>query len=168
MTLDRRTVLAMLGAGVPTLAALPADYRLHFFSREENDVLDRVAEMILPATERSPGASAARVSLYLDLVVSRSPAETQRNWRRRLQAFDQLGRPFLSLDPAAQAARLDQVAVGERAPSTDAERFFADVKRLTLFAYYTTSIGLLRELGYKGNQAAHSFPGCPHPPKTHG
>jgi len=85
MDIDRRTTLALLGAGVlranlsaaqHQAHALKADakaYKLQFFTAQENDLLDRVAEMILPADDHSPGAHEAKVSLYIDLVVANSP-----------------------------------------------------------------------------------------------
>jgi hypothetical protein len=39
-------------------------------------------------------------------------------------------------------------------------RFFRLVKNLTADGYYTSRVGLLQELGYKGNSAMLAFPGC--------
>jgi hypothetical protein len=52
------------------------------------------------------------------------------------------------------------------APDIDPElpvRFFRLVKNLTADGYYTSRAGLLEELGYVGNTALASFPGCPVP-----
>jgi len=35
------------------------------------------------------------------------------------------------------------------------------MKSATLFGYYTSQIGLLKELGYVGNAVMSGFPGCP-------
>jgi hypothetical protein len=37
------------------------------------------------------------------------------------------------------------------------------IKSMTADAYYTSQIGLVQELGYKGNTVLASFPGCDHP-----
>lgn len=184
MAVDRRETLILLSAGVlasrleaaqqhlHTLTSRSADYKLLFFTEREHALLDRVAEMILPADDHSPGAHEARVADYIDLVVAHSSHEAQQQWRARLVAFDELaraegGKPFLELDEARQARVLEAAARGESRPSTPAEHFFVAVKKMTLAGYYTSEIGLLRELGYKGNQVRGSFPGCRHPRGTH-
>ena len=170
MEIDRRTALGLLGAGVlaGNLAsaqhqahALKADakaYKLQFFTTKENALLDRVAEMILPADDRSPGAHEAKVSLYIDLVVANSPESTKRQWKERLGAF---AGEFGKLTEPEQAALLDRLAAAENNPGSPAEHFFADMKRATLFGYYTSQVGLVKELGYMGNAVQSGFPGCP-------
>lgn len=184
MEMDRRTTLILLGAGVLAsrldaaqhhlhgLKKDPGAYKLQFFTEAENALIDRAAEMILPADDHSPGAHEARASYYIDLVVAHSREATQRQWRERLRAFDLLardqhGKPFTELGGPEQAAVMHSAAAGEKRPATPAEHFFADMKSMTLKAYYSSELGLLRELGYKGNQARASFPGCQHPAGTH-
>ncbi len=185
MKMNRRTALALVGIGATRAGAQAthqhapkpkvtpaADYKLQFFTAEEDALLDRVTEMILPADEHSPGAHEALVSRHIDFVVANSPEQTKSEWRARLAAFEKLaqekyGQPFLRLGEAEQAALLELLATNERNPRTPAEHFFRDLKQATLFAYYTASVGLLQELGYKGNQVLDSFPGCPHPPGAH-
>lgn len=150
----------------------PKDYRLQFFSPPEDALLDRVAEMIIPADERSPGAHAAHVSYYIDLVAAHSSDAAKAEWKSRLAAFDQMvrhghGKPFIELDEKDRAALLDKVSANENHPASPAEHFFVEVKKATLFGYYTSEIGLLQELGYKGNEALGSFPGCTHPAGKH-
>ena len=72
-------------AGEPALAWATVDYHLQFFSEEENRLLDQLMEMIIPADEHSPGASAARVSLFADRMVSAGDADEKRNWRTGLK-----------------------------------------------------------------------------------
>jgi gluconate 2-dehydrogenase gamma chain len=170
MDIDRRTTLALLGAGVlgANLAsaqhqahALKTDakaYKLQFFTTKENDLLDRVAEMILPADDHSPGAHEAKVSLYIDLVVANSPESKKQQWRERIDAFT---REFDKLAGPEQAALLNRLAAAEKNPKSPAEHFFVDVKSATLFGYYTSQIGLVKELGYMGNAVLPGFPGCP-------
>jgi hypothetical protein len=173
MEMDRRAALAMLGAGVAAgrleaaqqhlhaLAAKPEQYKLQFFSPAEHDLIDAVAELIIPADTHSPGAHDAKVAAYIDLVVSYSPADVKNKWRSRLAAFRDLAQRHGTL------TALEQAATNERSPSTPAEHFFVDVKRLTVSGYYTTEIGLLKELGYKGNEVLGRFQGCQHKPGTH-
>jgi hypothetical protein len=110
------------------------------------------------------------VSQYIDLIAANSPPRDQQQWRSRLQAFAQFvektqGKPFQALSPAQRKAVLVALAPKEAHPETGAEHFFADMKEITLFAYYTSRIGLLEELEYKGNQGMSAFPACAHPVK---
>jgi hypothetical protein len=167
MSFDRRQVLTLLAAGVVParlleaqhelhqIAASPGKYVPHFFQPSEYALIDHVAEMILPADEYSSGAHAARVADYVDLVVTNSSAQTQAAWRERLTAFQSM--PNVT-DPE-EFARLAAKAAD---PSTPAEHFFADMRHITLEGYYTSEIGLVRELGYEGGQVRGSFPGCEH------
>jgi hypothetical protein len=169
MDIDRRSALALLGAGVlqVNLAsaqhqahAIKADakgYKLQFFTRDENELLDRVAEMILPADDHSPGAHEAKVSLYIDLLVANSAESTKRHWKERLDAF---AREFGKLAGPEQQALLNRLASAEKHPDSPAEHFFADLKSATLFGYYTSQVGLVKELGYMGNAVLPGFPGC--------
>src|SRR5205823_3135032 len=47
-----------------------SNYKLRFFTPEENKLLDQLMEMIIPTDNQSPGAHAAQVSLFADLMVS--------------------------------------------------------------------------------------------------
>jgi hypothetical protein len=125
-------------------------YTPQFFSADEHRALDRLTEMILPTTDHSPGASAARVADFIDLVVANSGADVKARWKAGLAAF--AGTDL--------AALLDRAASEEKSPVSAAGRFFVELKRLTIRAYYTSEIGLQNELGYTGPEAMHSFPGC--------
>ena len=152
--MDKVTVIAQ----AHDLKAHPKAYKLQFFTAQENDLLDRVSEMILPADVHSPGAHEAKVSLFIDLVVSNSPESTKRQWKERLGAF---AREFGKLAETDQAAMLNRLAMAEQNPNSPAEYFFADVKSATLFGYYTSQVGLVKELGYMGNAVMPGFRGCP-------
>jgi hypothetical protein len=177
MKMDRRTALCLLAAGVLSrrlsqaqqhlhhLTKSPEKYRLQFFTHAEDAIVDRVAEMILPAGPRSGGAHDARVSFFIDLVVANSPKAEQAKWRAALAGFRaaaqrRFGGEFTSLNQKQQASLLDESAAKEPQPVEPPEVFFAEMKKLTIFAYYSSEIGLLKELGYKGNQVLSDYPGC--------
>jgi len=167
---DRRTLLVLLGAGVlparltqaqhqmHAARAAPESYKIQFFTPVEYRVLDRLTEMILPASERSPGASAARVPDFIDLIVTNSAMEVQNHWRSGIEAFG--GGAFLEITGKDQVAVLDRAASEEDAPVSPAGRFFSALKTMTLRGYYTSEIGLRGELGYLGPEVLSSFPGC--------
>lgn len=176
-SMNRRTALALLGAGVVSSRLQAAQAHLHairnskeppdliFFDDVSHRLIDFVSESIIPADDRSPGARAARVSYYIDLVVGNSPAPVQDAWRAELAAFEagakqDLGRSFVEADEGGRTRFLNQLASAAVKPTTPAEQFFARMKHMTIFGYYTSEIGLLKELEYKGNHALAEFPGC--------
>jgi hypothetical protein len=55
---------------------------------------------------------------------------------------------------------LDDLSARERQPDTDAVRAFVRVKQATIDGYYSSEIGLRRELGYLGPQMLAEFKGC--------
>ena len=54
-------------------------------------------------------------------------------------------------------------AVDRNQVKTEGQRFFRAIKSMTADGYYTSPIGLVQELGYKGNTVLASFPACDHP-----
>lgn len=175
--ISRRSMLALISAGIAhthldaAAAAVhawqqaPAAYAPTFFTAREHRLLDVLTEMIIPATPRSPGASAARVADYVDLVVTHSTAETQGAWRRELVALDEEARltggmPFVDLPAAARTRVLDALSAREAHPETDAVRAFVRIKQATVDGYYSSAVGLRQELGYLGPQMLAEFEGC--------
>jgi Gluconate 2-dehydrogenase subunit 3 len=134
-----------------------ADYRFAFFNAAEQALLDLLMEIIIPADEHSPGAHAARVPAFADLMLSTGPEEARNRWRSGLAAFR----------AAAEKGRLEDVAhraaLEEQHPRTELGRFFVDLKRMTVDGYYTSSIGIHQELGYQGNEYRKAAPACDHP-----
>jgi hypothetical protein len=178
--MERRTALKLIAAGVIAeqldgahqhlvqIAQAPAAYKLQFFSPEQNALLDRLTDIIIPADDRSPGASAAKVSLFIDLMAANSRKDAQQQWLAGLKAVEEeasrrFGKPFLRCSAQQQDQLMTTMAANEGKPSTELERFFARLKSMTIDGYYTSEIGIHRELRYKGNTALAEFPGCTHP-----
>jgi hypothetical protein len=152
-----------------TWAWATGDYKLQFFTPEENDLLDRVMELIIPADDHSGGAHAANVSLFADRVVSTGSdvanvdlfvdetvsSESQKSeWRKGLQLFQQEAAKSSIADVLARAS------AGEANPQTDLERFFVKLKQMTLAGYYSSEIGIHQDLEYQGNTYLYDFPEC--------
>ena len=168
--MKRRTAIKItaIGALAPKLEALgsalghsPAgagrlasDDKLRFFTAEEGKLLDQLMEMIIPADDRSPGAKAAEVSLFADLMVSTSSREAQTHWREGLKQMQEEARK------SSLAEALAKSAAHEDHPTTDLERFFRTLKQMTVDGYYTSAIGIHRDLQYQGNVYLRAFPGC--------
>jgi hypothetical protein len=170
--MERRTALRIiaLGAVTPGLDALgapthcsvqegtawtPADYKLQFFTPAENELVDQLAEIIIPADAHSPGAHEARVSLFADLMVATSNDAVKEQWRDGLRLFQEAA---VKSSPAEVIA---QAAAHEAYPTTDLDRFFIALKQMTVNGYYTSEIGIHKDLEYIGNTYVAEFPGYP-------
>ena len=182
--MSRRRALGTIGAGAGALTLLPvlseeglaafariqasgAPPAPRVFTAAEFRTLEALVEAILPADDRSPGAREARVADYVDLLLSESEDEaTRRPWRDGLAALDaaaeaRFGAPFLRLDPGPIDTLLTDLSRNEAAErKTPLEAFFVTAKEATLQGYYTSEIGIQKELRYKGNQVLPEFVGC--------
>ena len=139
-----------------------------FFSAEQLTLIATISELIIPADDHSPGAIAAEVPAFVDLMVSESPAEAKKLWTDGLAAMDTMSQnkfqtTFGKASPAQQTALLTEISKNERSPQTLEERFFRAIKNLTIDGYYTSKIGIHQELQYKGNTYLKEFVGCTHP-----
>ena len=191
----RREAIKTIGVGVGVIASLPVlgngagaqevaahDHSNHsaqaaapakpqplkFFTEEENKTIIEISERIIPADDHSPGAKAAGVNEYIDLVVSESPEATRQAWREGLAAINKMsrekfGKPFAEASTDQQIQLLTEVSKNERSPQTVEERFFRTIKYATADGYYTSKIGIHDELHYKGNAYLKEFTGCTHP-----
>lgn len=135
-------------------AWMPENYSLQFFTGEEKEVLDQLMEMIIPADEHSPGARAAKVSVFADLMVATSDDHVKNQWRTGLRLLRE------ESDKTSLAQALEMASTHEGNPKTELEYFFAALKAMTVNGYYTSAIGIHRDLQYQGNTYLTSFPGC--------
>jgi len=180
--LSRRAALKAIGAGIGTVAALPwlsdegvlafvriqetnAPPQLKVLSASQFATLEVLVEAIIPTDDRSPGAKQARVADYVDLLLSESDRELTLGWFGGLGALDaeamsRFRAPFSRLAPPQVDAILQTISRNERAPKTPLETFFVMAKQATVYAYYTSNIGIHQELRYKGNQFIKEFVGC--------
>ena len=139
-----------------------------FFSAQEMATISAMSEIIIPTDDHSPGAIAAEVPQFIDLMVSESPAEAKSQWRSGLDAIEKMSqrmfsKGFTAASPQQQVQLMTQISKNERDPKTPEERFFRTIKNLTIDGYYTSEVGIHKELQYKGNAYLKEFPGCTHP-----
>jgi gluconate 2-dehydrogenase gamma chain len=80
-------------------------YVLKYFSAEQAQSIDALAEVIIPADDHSPGAKAARVHEYIDEVVSSSPDAVKKLWADGLAAMDRMARDAYGADGEDQPQR---------------------------------------------------------------
>jgi hypothetical protein len=140
-----------------------------FFTPAELLVISRLTDLIIPPTE-TPGAAAAGVPQYIDLVVTEDP-KLQDIFRQGLPRLDTMSESMFSSSAFLQLTEAQQVeiltslseAAEQKAPPKqnvaggDAA-FFKAIKSLTADGYYTSRIGLLQELGYNGDTYLAAFP----------
>ncbi len=178
--MERRTALKLIAAGVIAerldaaqhhlvqIAQAPSSYKLQFFTPAQNELLDRLTEIIIPADDHSPGAHAAQVSYFIDLMAANSRKEVQEQWIAGLKAVDteaqrRFQKPFLKCTAQEHDQIVATMAAAEEKPSTQIDHFFVRLKLMTIDGYYSSAIGIHQDLGYKGNTALTEFPGCTHP-----
>lgn len=140
---------------------------LRFFTLAEIAAIATITELIIPADAHSPGAKEAEVPAFVDLMVSESPQETRSLWRDGLAAVEKMSqskfsKAFNNASPDQQIELLTEISENEFKPKTLEERFFTAIKNLTIDSYYTSEIGIHKDLQYKGNTYQKEFPGCTH------
>ena len=168
-----------LAAWLPSAATSSAQaatpetpYSPHFFKPEELKTVEILTELIIPSDE-TPGAREAQVARFIDFVVS-SAAEfrpgMQSEWIDGLQQLDRLsrdryGRPFAEAAGRDREALLTEISLPERQPGAEhpAFPFYSLVKEMTVDGFYSSRVGLIDVLGYKGLAVMSEFPGCTHP-----
>jgi hypothetical protein len=139
-----------------------------FFNPQEMETITAISDLIIPTDEHSPGARAAKVPSFIDLIVSESSNEVKALWREGLVGVDrmsesQFSAPFNRAGQENQISLLKAISRNERRPNTIEERFFVAIKSLTVDGYYTSPIGIHQDLQYKGNAYLKDFVGCTHP-----
>ena len=180
--MSRRGALRALGSGLGALTLLPllspkgvlaferlqqaeAVPNLLALDAAQYAAVEAFSEAIIPADDRSPGAKAARVADYIDLLLSESDEPLRQAWFDGLAALDtaavaSYGAPFVGLAPTQVEAFLATISGNEAAPTAPVERFFRTTKDATIRGYYTSAIGIHQELRYKGNRPVPAFVGC--------
>ena len=174
--------LAATAAGVnpehsmPEMRHLPVPnaepYVPSFFKPDEFKAIESLTELIIPSDE-TPGAKEAQVACYIDFVVS-AAAEFEPSlpleWTQGLKLLDSLSREkyqrtFHEISTADQEALLMAMSLPEREPGTTHAgfKFYRLVKDMTVEGFYTSRVGLIDVLGYKGLAFLSEFPGCTHP-----
>ena len=158
--ISRRELLQVAAAAViaaPVLTSVRAGLPHRFFSDTEFQLVDELAEMIIPADEHSPGARAAKVADYIDARLGETTETAwQSTWRAGLKLVDGLsremhGKTFLDGTPGQRVATLTGLAANEKNPTTPADNFFRELKLRVVRGYYSSSIGIHQDQEYRGN-----------------
>jgi gluconate 2-dehydrogenase gamma chain len=172
---------------VTSSQAASALYKPLFFSPEHYQMLDHIAEMIIPEDD-TPGAKQAGVAEFIDfMVANRVPVSASRDVRSTEDAMEigneaqnrfiagldwinarchyEFGHVFMECTREQQSSLLEELAYKAKfKPTTESGRaFFQLMRDYTVVGYYTTKIGL-ESLGYPGLRTVWpKMPGCTHP-----
>lgn len=156
-----------------------ADWKPLFLDDHQNQTLIAISECIIPATD-TPGAKAALVNRFLDLLMSSETAETQRSFVAALSYIDGASMErhrtaFIYLSPEQQNELLSLIAwphTFERWREQEENEYpgylhFQKLKDWISGAYYSSEIGI-KELGWDGSFPHGAFSGCEHGESSHG
>lgn len=163
--------VAITGAS-QAAGASAESYVPQFFKPDEFRIVEALTEMIIP-TDGQPGAKEAKVADYIDFVVF-SAAEfepsLQKQWTDGLGLLNELsskkyGKSFLDIALSQRVELLTEMSGPERDPKVahPGFPFYRLLKAMTLEAFFTSKVGLIDFLEYKGLTFCTAFPGCTHP-----
>ncbi len=158
-----------LGAALTPDTALTAkDWKPKFFDAHQNETVEVLSDLIIPDTD-TPGARAAQVNRFIDLFLSASDADFQKQYLQALSWLDgyclkKYANPFARVDRGQQTEILTLLTHKSDDPqiARDAEQF-GIIKNSIVYSYYSSEIGSVQELKYDTNPFHADFPGCPNP-----
>lgn len=156
------------------------NWKAIFLNDHQDETLIALSDVIIPSTD-TPGAKAALVNRYLDLLLSVQPVEFQTQFVDALAFIDaesqkQFAKDFRDLAIADQVWLLTAWAYpsdsdhwidaeGEH-KADPGQQHFERLKALIAAAFYGSEIGL-KELGWDGEFTHGPYEGCEHQPDTH-
>ena len=189
-TVHRREVLKRLALGGAGAAACPAwvealsrvaqaqpttrsaagdSWQPKVLTKEQNETLIELSELIIPQTETA-GAKAARVNEFIDTVLDDAEEAERQHFLDGLdwldeRSFDLFGAPFVHAKPDQQTALLTILSSESNQTTSDRTgvEFFQAMKQLTVDGYYTSEIAIREELGEDTELYFDDDPGCQHP-----
>jgi hypothetical protein len=129
-----------------------------------------LCDLIIPADEHSPAASAVGVVEFIDEWIS-APYPQQRADRAvvleglawiEAESQKRFGLAFDKVSDAQRAAIADDICSPAKATPAfaSAAKFFARFRDLTAGGFYTTPVGM-KDIGYRGNTPLAAFDGPP-------
>ncbi|MGH9373561.1 MAG: gluconate 2-dehydrogenase subunit 3 family protein [Vicinamibacterales bacterium] len=150
-------------------AAIAAqDWTPGVLSAQQNELVVTLTELIIPETD-TPGAKAVRVNRFIDGVLKEAPAAERESFLRGLTWLDARSKAlfktdFLGASPSQQTTLLTRLSSDGNPDKEDriGREFFQAIKSITIDGYYTTEVGLRRELGDNGQLFLPQFQGCDH------
>ena len=154
------TIAPATGAAAQASAA--ASWEPMLFDEHQNETVVVLTELIIPATD-TPGAKAAKVNEYIDLMLHDVDPDRGHAFLKGLgwldgHAIGLHGSPFVALEEAQQVEILRSLDGSDDPELKTGAEFFAKLKRMTVEGYYTSRIGIA-ELNKHGVPASFA---CEH------
>lgn len=117
---------------------------LRVLSPEQDELVTMVADMIIPETD-TPAASAVHINEFTDLLLAEWSSDADRE--RFLKGLDEIdresratyGKRFVELAEPERVLTLTALE-GARDSSDGAGRAFSELKRLTVYGYFTSEV----------------------------
>jgi hypothetical protein len=154
-------------AAAPPVAA--QGWAPRVLTARQNTTVITLTELIIPETD-TPGARAAGVNRFIDGVLHEATPPDRDKFVRGLAWIDErstalFGTAFADAGVTQQTTLLTRLADADNTDAGDRPgvEFFRAIKSMTISGYYTTEIGLRRELGDDGRLMLAEFEGCTHP-----
>lgn len=131
---------------------------LDFFDKSTTDLLNEIAETILPKTN-TPGAKDAKVGEFMNVMVKDcyTPAD-QEIFKSGIQSLDngckeKIGKSFMESSSTERTSYLttldiEQKSYTENKAAEDPNHYFRMMKELTLLGFFTSEIGATKALKY--------------------
>ena len=162
------TVRAVPRASAAEVAVELAAAEPLFFTPHELATVSMLADIIIPADERSGSATQAGVPAYIDYLLSdevgRSSGLAIRGGLAWLDAESQkrFQHDFIDLQDAQRTAILDDIAWPERAKPemSHGVAFFNRFRDLVGSGFFSSKMGV-EDLRYQGNSVVMEWKGCP-------
>lgn len=153
--MKRRRVIKQLGIAGGAAFLVPAffsncaseAYLPSFLTIDQFQLVDTFGEFTLPASEKSPGASQAKVANFIDKYISVCFNEKQKlAFQKGILAFENQclaihNKAFIQLTPIEKG----QVLNNREIKSID---FLEELNQLVLFGYFTSQEGVTQALRY--------------------
>ena len=155
----------ILGAEVFLSGCKPKDTTGNYFSKEDILLMDEIGETILPHSDRSPGAKAAQIGLFMETIVTDCYDEKEKEiFSKGLEEVNKVSKEkynkvFLKITSSERHELLSQLdEIARNRPDEEEIHFYAMMKQLTIWGYFTSEPGATKALRY--NPTPGYFKGC--------
>jgi hypothetical protein len=156
----------------PSPEAAAGAWKPKVFNPGQNQLVITLTELIIPETD-TPGAKAAKVNEYMDMVLAEAKPELREKFLQGLawveaQSEERFRSPFVNAAPPQQIELLTGLSTATTPSPADAVgvEFFQALKGMTITGFYTSELGLVKEIGDDPQMFLTEFKGCEH--KEHG
>ena len=148
----------------------PGDLWPLTFTAAQRRQVAALCDIVIPADDRSPSASAVGVTDYIDEFVSAPYPDNVRDGRKVLdglawverESTKRFGAGFADATDAQRASLCEDISHDEPSDPElrSAADFFKRFRNLVASGFYTTPVGM-KDIGYVGNVPLASFDGPP-------